>query len=108
MIGMNNKLLLGKRIKELRKIKGFTQEKLSELVGIDSKHLSRVECGINFPSLDLLNNIANTLEVEPSVLFQTNHLKDRKTLLSEIKAILNKQTDEKIKLFYRILQDIVD
>lgn len=105
---MNNKLLLGKRIKELRKIKGFTQEKLSELVGIDSKHLSRVECGINFPSLDLLNNIANTLEVEPSVLFQTNHLKDRKTLLSEIKAILNKQTDEKIKLFYRILQDIVD
>ena len=105
---MNNKLLLVKRIKELRKIKGFTQEKLSELVGIDSKHLSRVECGINFPSLDLLNNIANTLEVEPSVLFQTNHLKDRKTLLSEIKAILNKQTDEKIKLFYRILQDIVD
>ncbi len=107
-MSMNNKLLLGKRIKELRKIKGFTQEKLSELVGIDSKHLSRVECGINFPSLDLLNNIANTLEVEPSVLFQTNHLKDRKTLLSEIKAILNKQTDEKIKLFYRILQDIVD
>ena len=39
---MNIKKLLGKRIKELRKNKGITQEALSEKAGIDSKHLSRI------------------------------------------------------------------
>ena len=34
---MNIKKLLGKRIKELRKNKGITQEALSEKAGIDSK-----------------------------------------------------------------------
>lgn len=48
---MNIKKLLGKRIKELRKNKGITQEALSEKAGIDSKHLSRIECGVNFPLL---------------------------------------------------------
>ena len=108
MQSTETKNLLGKRIKELRKTKGYTQEKLSEAIGVDSKHLSRVECGINFPSLDLLSKISKVLDVEPSMLFQTAYLKDRKTLLNEIRAILTNQTDEKIRLFYKILLDISD
>ena len=41
----DSKVLLGGRIKELRKIRGFSQEQLSEMVGVDSKHLSRIEVG---------------------------------------------------------------
>jgi len=105
---MDTKKLLGERIKELRKKKGFTQDKLSEIVEIDSKHLSRIECGSNFPSLELLNKISFTLEIEPQVLFSTSHLKDKKTLLKEINNILEKENLENIRSFYKILVGLVD
>ena len=58
------KELLGGRIKELRKLKGLSQEKLSEKRLIDPKHLSRIEVGRGFPSLDTLERLANVLNVE--------------------------------------------
>ncbi len=36
------KLLLGKRIKELRKQKGLTQEQLAEKMNIDQRNLSKI------------------------------------------------------------------
>ena len=41
---MNNKEI-GKRIMRLRKESGYTQEELSELIGISKNHLSGIECG---------------------------------------------------------------
>ena len=40
---MNNKKLLGKRIKEIRKSKGYTQEQLSEMIEIETSSLSGIE-----------------------------------------------------------------
>lgn len=34
---------LGDKIRQIRKSKGLTQEKLAELIDIDNKHLSRIE-----------------------------------------------------------------
>lgn len=104
---METKKLLGTRIKELRKKKKYTQDKLAEMVGVDPKHLSRIECGSNFPSLDLLNKISTTLEIEPSILFITSHLKDKRTLLEEIKNILEKENVENIRSFYKILIGLI-
>ena len=42
----------GKRIKELRKAKGLTQEKLSEKIGISCQGLKMIECGINGARID--------------------------------------------------------
>lgn len=39
---MDNKKLLGKRIKEIRKSFGYTQEKFSELTGIETSSLSGI------------------------------------------------------------------
>ncbi len=47
---------LGKKIKELRKSKGLTQEKLVELANIDNKHLSKIENGIHLPTYKTLKN----------------------------------------------------
>ena len=104
---MFDKKLLGKRIKEIRKAKGFTQEKLAEAVSIDSKHLSRVECGINLPSIDLLNKIASALNTEPYALFQTLHNRQKSELVKDINLILKTAPEEKIRTFYKVLLDIV-
>lgn len=52
---------IGKRIKELRKKSGMTQEQLADLVKIDPRHLSRLERGVHYPSIDTLELIAQHL-----------------------------------------------
>lgn len=54
----DTKKLVGERIKALRKQAGLTQEQLAEQVGLDARHLSRLEVGRHFLSLDSLERIA--------------------------------------------------
>lgn len=69
----STKELLGARIKELRKTRGMSQEELSEKVNIDPKHLSRIEVGRGFPSLDTLEKLADALNVELKDFFEFAH-----------------------------------
>lgn len=40
-------LLLGKKIKELRKAKGITQEQMAEAIGISFQAISKWETGVS-------------------------------------------------------------
>lgn len=63
---------LGFRIKELRKSKGLTQEKLAERLDITPRQLTRIETGDNFPSPETLAKISYILDVDLSCLFEFN------------------------------------
>ena len=67
----NIRLRIGKRIKELRKKRGITQAKLSEMAEIDYKYLQRLE-GKNPPALkvDTIEKLAKALKVKPSELLR--------------------------------------
>ena len=82
------KELLGARIKELRKGKGLSQEKLSEEVHIDPKHLSRIEVGNSYPSLDTLDNIAQALDLEIKDFFEFAHVVRGRELKTSIKKLI--------------------
>lgn len=66
---MDTKQRIGKRIKELRKQAGLTQEELAGQVHIDPQHMSRLERGKYFPSLETLELIAQNLDVPLKDLF---------------------------------------
>jgi transcriptional regulator with XRE-family HTH domain len=53
----------------LRKERKISQMKLSELVNISPNYLNAVENGKNFPSLDVLQQIIDVLDVLPYQLF---------------------------------------
>ena len=53
----------GKRVQELRKINGLTQEELAAKIGVDKLHISRMERGVAACSIDLLLDLASTLRV---------------------------------------------
>ncbi len=55
--------LLGERIKILRNAKGFTQEEVSEQIGISRQKYARIENGVNSITLDILSKIADILGV---------------------------------------------
>jgi len=66
------RLKFGKRLKELRNKRGFTQEKLSELAEIDYKYLQKIE-GKNPPNIKLetIEKLAKTLKVKASELLES-------------------------------------
>lgn len=59
----------GNSLKDLRRLKNLTQERLAELVGINLRQLARIEAGESFVTSETLYNICKTLDVNPSVLF---------------------------------------
>lgn len=91
------KHLIGIRIKELRKSKGLTQEQLSEKVDIDSKHLSRIEVGSSYPSMETLDKISKVLDVELKDMFEFHHHKDV-DINKSISTLLKDATPEKLRL----------
>lgn len=97
---MNNKLLLGKRIKELRKSKNLTQEKLAELINIETGSLSAIESGRHFPSLPTIERMAKALDMELVKFFDYNHLMSTEEKLNFIKESINSLSPEIINIIY--------
>ena len=59
---------LGSRIKQLRMQKGLTQTQLAERLGITKSMISAYECGLRYPSLDMLIKFANSFHVTTDYL----------------------------------------
>ena len=51
------KKLLGQRIKEIRKKRQITQEKLAQMVGIELPNMSYIETGRFYPSPETLRKL---------------------------------------------------
>ena len=104
----DTKVLLGGRVKELRKLRGLSQDQLSEMVGIESKHLSRIEVGRGFPSLDTLEKIAESLHVELKDFFEFSHeVTTLKELREVIGGLLKEANEEKLRLTVKVLRAII-
>ena len=61
---------LGVNIAYYRKLRGISQEKLSEMVNISRTHMSRIETADCAVSLDVVFALAEALQVEQYKLFQ--------------------------------------
>ena len=98
---MNTKELLGLRVKEFRKQKKLTQEKLAETIGVDNGYISKLEVGQNFPSITTLEKIADVLDVELDELFRYTNYKS-KNFKEEINMIYDKLNKDKQFTLYQV------
>ena len=67
---LNIKEILAANIKENRRKKGLTQEKLAEKADMSLHYLAILELARKFPSGEMLERIAQALEVESYELFK--------------------------------------
>lgn len=97
---------IGIRIKELRRSKGLTQEKLAEKINISVNYLSNIETGRDICSFTVLLGIANHLEASMDYLlgdvlkYNTLAKKDPESysrLMSEISLLSEKEREHLIK-----------
>lgn len=65
-------LIIGKRIKELRKIAGLSQEKLARKIAVDRTFISKIESGKINLTINSLSTICKGLNVSLADFFSTN------------------------------------
>ena len=58
----------GRKVRQARKDKGWTQEQLAFEAGVKRAYLSEVENGQRNVSLDVVEKLAKALDVSPDVL----------------------------------------
>ena len=61
---------IGRKIKELRKRNGLSQEKLSELIGVSLQQVQKYESGANKLNTDKLQAIASALSLSVAAFFE--------------------------------------
>jgi transcriptional regulator with XRE-family HTH domain len=62
--------LLGRKVRNLRHAKGWSQELLAEHAAMDRSYVAGIEVGVRNPSLKALERLAAALSVDLWVLFR--------------------------------------
>lgn len=106
----------GSKLKLLRIEKGISLSKLSEQTGISKSYLSLIERNIqNNPSIDILEKLAETLEIEIEELVRKEQQEDKELFCKRIPAVKSKLkleieiygdqlTPEKIKHIIKLIE----
>lgn len=92
-----DKKLIGKKLQMARKEKGYTQEHLSELVGISNRTLNLMEKGKSGMKLETLIKFCNSLDVSP------NYILSYKSNGNDEEILLNRFTPEQQKIIKEFL-----
>lgn len=102
---MNIKKLLGKKIQKIRKTRGITQEKLAELVELDTSSISHIENGKYYPSAENLEKLLKVLNVTPSELFIMESNAPTKELIKEMNLAMQ-NNDDLTRLMYKFYKSV--
>ncbi|MFF2909182.1 helix-turn-helix domain-containing protein [Paenibacillus sp. NPDC057934] len=82
---------VGSQIKVLRQERGISQEKLALIAGVNTSYVGQIERGIRSPTIDMLDKIAQALEVDIVELFR-----------SETDRVLHSNSDTLNKLMFEL------
>lgn len=96
----DNKKVIGQIIKGLRKSKGLSQLKLSEMLDVSYQQVQKYEKGVNSVSIERLTQIAKALDVPISIFFPSE-----KGMISESAAIYGSLSQDEqflLELFRKI------
>ncbi|MBQ9133080.1 MAG: helix-turn-helix transcriptional regulator [Clostridia bacterium] len=90
-------VVIGKRIRELRKEKKWTQEYLAEKAGIEPSNLSHIERAATKLSLPTLVNIANALDATLDEIVYDNLAKNTHVSVKLIDELLADCSPQELK-----------
>ena len=96
----------GKRLKEIRKAKGYTQEQIAEKIGIEPPNISKLEKGAHFPLPENMEKIANALDVDIKDLFDFQHFDERNELINKLKNYIDTANDKEIEFLYKTVVNL--
>lgn len=107
-MGTNNNFNIGKRIRELRNQKGFSQEQLALSANITTTYLGMLERNTKNPTVKIIERICSSLNVSLQDFFSDAVPAEAADTLSEqILGQLNNRTDEEKQIILQITKNIL-
>lgn len=97
-----NKLFIGKKIKEQRKRLKLTQFQLAEKVGLHEKQISRIEAGYNHPTFDNFVKIIDVLNLGMSD-FDFNQQSNHSPVRDELRFIIDNAGEKDLKIYLDLI-----
>ena len=101
----SDKEIIGKKIRQIRLEKGFSQEELSEKIDISPRHMCTIENGNSFPSLETFVKISKILDIDINSFFNLCPDNDNK-LRNEIYDLIQISTQNELNLIKDIIKSI--
>jgi transcriptional regulator with XRE-family HTH domain len=62
--------MVATNLRVVRRQKGFTQEELADLAGVNRNYVGQIEREEKSPTVDVIEKLAFSLEIAPEVLFR--------------------------------------
>lgn len=101
---MELKKQIGKRIQNIRKSQGITQEGLAEMIGIEVPSLSNIETGKYSPSIETIQKLATALNVKVWEFYYVEEISTEQ-MRKEINDAIN-NNEKTTKTIYNFLKCI--
>ena len=99
-----NKITFGKRLREARLEKGYTQQMLAKLADIGVVYISEIERGLKMPSLNIFIKLIEALGVSADFILRDELTSGSKYVYDEITQKLKHLTPKQRKTAICILE----
>ena len=97
---------LGKRIRELRKGCGLTQEQMAEIIGMEPPNISKMENGLHFPRLENIEKMLKIFNIEMRELFDFEHFQPKQKLIKQINDYLKSTDVKNVEFVYKFVDNL--
>ena len=99
-------LEIGQRIRAARQKKGITQEKLAEMVGAGTTHISHIETGNTIPSIKMFIAIVNSLDVSADQLLCDSLKNSKHVYHGELAEVTEDCTENEIRVIVQTIKSM--
>lgn len=98
-----DKAALGKRLRDIRQKKGYTQHALAEIAGIGNVYLGEIERGLKMPSLNIFIKLIEALDISADCILRDELTSGKEYIFDEITQKLNNLSPKQRKTAADIL-----
>lgn len=98
-----DKAVLGKKLRDIRQRKGYTQHALAEIAGIGNAYLGEIERGLKMPSLNIFIKLIEALNISADYILRDELTSGKEYIYDEITQKLKNLTPKQRKTAADIL-----
>lgn len=99
-----DRIEIGRKIREARLKKGFTQQTLAEVSGIGEMYVSQLERGMKMPSLNLFMKIITALDISADYVLRDELPTGKDFVYDEVTQMMEDLTPKQRKAAIDILE----
>lgn len=99
---------MGKRINEVRKSRGLTADKLSELCNINATYLRQIEGGTKVPSMPIFVSLCQQLRISPNYLLKDTLSDNEYSDITELAQLLDTASPSQIRLATAMIKSALE